>query len=715
MNETPASPPVPRALSQFSLSRQWRLTKKEWAETLRDRRTIITLVLMPILVYPLLSMVFHQFVFSSLGKHGQLRILIGIRDGETRERLETSLKVGDMWLTHQSEADFPGEQIEPPLVEEPAVEQLSFLVGEIDLLLKAQRVDLAVSIREDAEQRPHWQIHFVERSPVSLAVRSFIERRLRAANAAVRFQRKEVNTAIPLEYHAVPAVGGSRSLLPSIVPLVLLMMTITGAVYPAIDVTAGERERGTLEALIAAPVSRLGLLLAKYVAVLTVALLTAGVNLIAMTSTIFGTGLSEVLFGFGGISVMLLVQIFGLLLLFASFFSAVLLAVTSFARSFKEAQAYLIPLMLLTLGPGLMSLSPTLQLTELMALVPLMNVVLLARDVFSGAADPLTAGLTVFSTLTYAAISIAIAARIFGSDAILYGSANSWSSLWSKSSVAPVAASLSPSTTAAGFVMVLCLALQLNLGGVAQFIAQPYGMPMQLLAAAGATLLIFWGLPLCFALAERVNLSSGFRLHSSTMLSWCAALVIGLSSGLLVMELTLLGKQFGLLAVREALAKLLMQRVAEFQTVPIAWLLFTMAVIPACAEELCFRGYLFQAWRTRYGVRAALILTTLGFAACHIFSGSGFVFERLLPSLLMGGLLGLVAWRTGSVLPGMLLHSLNNALLLSLARYRETLTTQGWLNGSSEHLPSSWLIAAGVMTLLGMVLLFYTAQSKSRD
>ena len=364
--------PPARKLSQFSFARQWRLTKKEWAETLRDRRTIITLVLMPILVYPLLSMVFHQFVFSSLGKQGKLRVLIGIENGETREHLEKTLKFGEMWLEHQSDSNFSTEQIEPPLVEEPAGEQISFIVGDVELLLKSNRVDLAVQLLEDAEHRPRWQIHFHDRSAISLAVRSFIERRLRAANAAVRtqFEKEHRVPAIPLEYQTVTATGGSRSLLPTLVPLVLLMMTITGAVYPAIDVTAGERERGTLEALIAAPVSRLGLLLAKYVAVLTVALLTASVNLFAMTSTIYGTGLAEYVFGASGPSLWLLVQLLGLLLLFASFFSAVLLAVTSFARSFKEAQAYLIPLMLLTLGPGLMSLSPTLELTEIMAILP---------------------------------------------------------------------------------------------------------------------------------------------------------------------------------------------------------------------------------------------------------------------------------------------------------------------------------------------------------
>ena len=74
-----------------------------------------------------------------------------------------------------------------------------------------------------------------------------------------------------------------------------------------------------------------------------------------MVTTVLLSGLGPLLFREGGLTPLLALQIFGLLLLFAAFFSAVLLALTSFARSFKEAQAYLIPLMLASLGPGLVA------------------------------------------------------------------------------------------------------------------------------------------------------------------------------------------------------------------------------------------------------------------------------------------------------------------------------------------------------------------------
>src|SRR4029077_16993702 len=120
-----------------------------------------------------------------------------------------------------------------------------------------------------------------------------------------------------------------------------------------------------------------------YVAVLTVAILTALVNLVAMTITAHSTGLAASLFG-GGMTFGVVIKVLLLLVLFAAFFSAILLAITSCARSFKEAQAYIIPLMLLCLVPGIICLMPALQFPGTRAVVPLVNIVLLARDLLEG-------------------------------------------------------------------------------------------------------------------------------------------------------------------------------------------------------------------------------------------------------------------------------------------------------------------------------------------
>src|SRR5262249_55320756 len=112
----------------------------------------------------------------------------------------------------------------------------------------------------------------------------------------------------------LPNPEGRRSqVFAVLLPLVLILMTITGAVYPAIDLTAGERERGTLEVLIAAPVPRWALLAAKYVAVVSVAVLTALMNLGSMTLTLWATGLGQAVLDEKALTVWLLPEVFGLL------------------------------------------------------------------------------------------------------------------------------------------------------------------------------------------------------------------------------------------------------------------------------------------------------------------------------------------------------------------------------------------------------------------
>ncbi|MEZ6070862.1 MAG: ABC transporter permease subunit [Pirellulales bacterium] len=147
------------------------------------------------------------------------------------------------------------------------------------------------------------------------ANRGFLTLRLRSLGVSQR--------PVPWIAQRVPAdveVQPQTAALPTLLPLVLILMTMAGAAYPAIDLTAGERERGTLEVLVASPVSRIVLLWAKYIAVLVVAVLTAGVNLIVMRISVAISGLGPLLLGEEGMPTIVLVQIVALLLLFAAFF-----------------------------------------------------------------------------------------------------------------------------------------------------------------------------------------------------------------------------------------------------------------------------------------------------------------------------------------------------------------------------------------------------------
>jgi len=136
--------------------------------------------------------------------------------------------------------------------------------------------------------------------------------------------------------------------------------------------------------------------------------------------------------------------------------------------------------------------------------------------------------------------------------------------------------------------------------------------------------------------------------------------------------------------------------------------------VPAVAEELFFRGFLLNGLLARSrGQTAPLLLSSVLFAAAHLIPD--LALERFPGTLLLGLLLGFVRLRSGSVLPGMLLHAVNNGLLLSLKSLQPVLLLAGInLNLENEsHLPLQLLVPAGVLLLTGALMLFGSPRQSS--
>jgi ABC-2 type transport system permease protein/sodium transport system permease protein len=480
-------------------------------------------------------------------------------------------------------------------------------------------------------------------------------------------------------------------------------MTITGAVYPAIDLTAGERERGTLEILVAAPVPRLGLLFAKYVAVVTIAILTALVNLTSMTLTVLVTGLGTMLFGEAGLSIMLMLEIFGLLLLFAAFFSAVLLTLTSFARSFKEAQAYLIPLMLVSLAPGLAGMIPGLKLTPILSVVPLLNVVLLGRDLFAHAASPVLVTIVISSTLAYAVAAIAIAARLFGSEDVLYSNQSGWAELLRR----PMQVRRVASVSNALFCLSVAFSILFLIRGAAQQLwpASPtslFSALPHLLLVPVLSILLFAGMPLGAALWRRVRWKTGFLLERAPILVYPAALLLGVSLWPWLLDLLALFHRNGWTTMTQENWDQVTRTARQLaQSTPL-WLFLLVTVVPAITEELFFRGFLFAALRRTCGAVTTITVCALLFGVFHVAT-EPFGLDRLLPSTLMGFILGWVCWRSGSVFAPMLLHACHNAILIWIL-YEKAQPGGGYF-AEMEFVPWPWLLAAAAGVVLGGGLL----------
>lgn len=714
----PTSGGVPRLL---------RLIRKELAESLRDRRTIVTLLLMPVLLYPLLVIAFREVALLPAAEE-KLKQKTVYRVGfESKEDLQRLL---DLWL--DSEAQLPWENgremarmlqadpdnfgeklaayvesklgISPSLPpwsdREPGPDGITPTYDKLETAVGKGLIDAGAArrLRDDqargkGKKREAILIYVRERSDLGREAASHVRYLTAAANS------RDNPFAWSTSVEEVP-FKDRNSLVPVLVPLILILMTMTGAVYPAIDLTAGERERGTLEILVAAPIPRLAVLFAKYVAVLTVALLTALANLVMMALTLGTTGMGKQLFeesfNFG-----VLMQVLALMVLFAAFFSAVLLTLTSFARSFKEAQAYLIPLMLFSLLPGMLALMPGISLKGPLAVVPLMNIVLLARDLFSGQATAGVAVVVVLSTLVYALAAIGLAARIFGAEAVLSSEQSGWGDLFRR----PERASDRLGASAA----LLCLALMFPIYFL--FVSSVGALGLSIVEGLAwtvvGTALLFAGLPLLFLLHSRVRLTAGTRLFGAGWAGWLAALLLGASLWVWVSEVILLVSGES----SNPWAKEAMERWRELSPVP---LVLVLGLLVPVLEELFFRGVLFAALLGERGdkVRTAILGSAALFAAFHVLAPGGLSPARLVTTFLMGVVLGWLAHASGSVLPGMLLHVLHNSVIV-LAGYSEPrLIESGWLREGQVHAPLWLLAATAVLALVGLGLLAWAERRR---
>ncbi|MSQ97611.1 MAG: CPBP family intramembrane metalloprotease [Gemmataceae bacterium] len=703
------SPLAPR---HSPLWRVFRLARKELREILRDRRTIVTLIAMPLLLYPLMSVAFQQFYLATRdASKEETTYRIGVLTDAEAFALKNRLGVGVKALQRGASKDAKPEKtpevkfMRDPDLPEPVNDQereerlkelqQSLQKGKIELIVVIPPLaDAKASLKPTTERWLPCQVYFVPNSLPGRDTLSHIQKLLSAANEADLKSRLNPPgvppwiTMIGLERIPLKAAEGDGIIpLAALVPLILILMTITGAVYPAIDLTAGERERGTLEILVAAPVPRFELLTAKYISVVTVAVLTAIVNLVCMTITLIWSGLGAVLIQ-GGMSIGLLLQVFALLILFAAFFSAVLLCLTSFARSFKEAQAYLIPLMLASLTPGILAMIPGLELEGALIVLPLVNLVLLARDLFGDGTDPLTATIVILTTLLYALAALALAARVFGAESVLYNEQSGWSDL--------VRQPEEPQATASIPAMLWCLALMVPIQFALIALVRRVGsMPplVSIFLGVGINLLLFGLFPALFVYLGRVRMPSGLGLATPRPAALFGGVLLGAS--LWPLQLQLLALTHDATALEQRFGNVLRQ-LGEARA-SIGWWVLVTVIVPAILEEIFFRGLLFNAFKARTGALTTIAGSAVLFGLTHVILTPGLGLERLIPSTVLGLILGAVCWRAGSLWPGMILHVLHNAILLGVGLYEP---------GSTESIPWHWLAGGALGTLLGALLLW---------
>ncbi len=409
------------------------IASKEFRDLMRDRRTVVLILVLPAILYP---------VFG-LGGMVMVRTLLGQKQTLAIVGVENLPGVGHPQFPPtdpDSSTDEPPEPTPAGAASTAAIEVVP-LVGDPEELLRTRKADavlvvppgFAAAIQTAGQQKPTLVIHGRDGDDKSkLAVRRLTslvrqwEGKLREKRFADRglptdfdklFTVEDPQTSKPKLKRAADELRDSFA---RVFPFVLMMWLVAGAIQPAVDMTAGEKERGTMETLLISPAERGEIVAGKFLATTAFAFASVVWNVLWVTA---GAVLAEHLFGFPIVNRPGLVACVVLGLPLAMLFSAVCLALGVFAQSTKEGQYYLMPLMLVSMPLAFYGMLPGSELTPGNCWVPVTGAMLLQSKLLAVSGDPVPVwGLpAVLGSLTvWVGVALALASWQFRRERVLF-------------------------------------------------------------------------------------------------------------------------------------------------------------------------------------------------------------------------------------------------------------------------------------------------------
>ena len=398
---------------------------KELRDSLRDRRTLISMIVVPTLMIPGIMLVAGVVSYMVVNKAREEVPAVMVLGGNDSPVVRAALTADQKIRLVPATADWKQRITDKQL--RAAVE----IPAGFDAALEHGDATVLKIFNYESELRSGFAVGELHRF-FNTYREKIITARLtgRGLPAALvkPFEVKTENVAPPEK------VGGN--VIGGIIPYLFILLCFTGAMYPAIDLTAGEKERGTMETILCSPVARVDLVLGKFLMVLTAALGTVVFSLLSMGLTFMLGGLLFAKTAAGGAAVAAAksgaapmlptidplgtLTVLAMVLPVAVLFSAVLMAVSLFAKSVKEAQSYVSPLIVVVILPAMMGMLPGVELNTRLALVPILNLALVSKELVSGVFHWHYLALIFGSTCVYATVALAFCVRMFNREDVLF-------------------------------------------------------------------------------------------------------------------------------------------------------------------------------------------------------------------------------------------------------------------------------------------------------
>jgi len=379
---------------------------KEMLDLLRDRRTLIAMIIVPLAVMPFLFLGIGYFFTRSEKQAEEQRFVIALREDASLAGLAISLE----------QAGFQMRASPDP---RRAVESKETDVG---VEVTEQDDHLTVKIYAD---RSRFEMKIVS-SRIEQALDRLKDLHVKSELIRVGVPERVLTPFVVENVNVAPPKKMAGLMLGNMLGYFILILMLSGGMYPAIDMTAGEKERRTLEMLLTSPASREEIVLAKVLATLTATVLTAILTVGSFGVSFYigppghenGQSFSQL--GEAPLEASTLLLMLISIVPMAILGAAVLIAVATLARSFKEAQSYITPLLIFAIFPAMVSFLPGIQLNVALALIPVINFSQLIKELLLGGWSWPVFAVTFLSNFVYAGVAFLVAVQTFKNERVLF-------------------------------------------------------------------------------------------------------------------------------------------------------------------------------------------------------------------------------------------------------------------------------------------------------
>ena len=386
---------------------------KELVGTIRDKRTIIAMIIIPLIFYPLLFA--GVGYFSKIGslKSEEANSKIVIHGAEFAPQLVKHLQDSEKIKVFTIGEDYPTK------LQNGDIQAVLVIPSDFKYKIEQEEPGKLILKYDATEAKSR-----IAQKRVNQIIEKYKGEILLQRISRLNLKEEFLTPLILQEENIATAEKMAGSFLAVLLPYLIIILIFAGAMHTAVDITAGEKERGTMATLLVSQVSRLEIVLGKCLAVMLISFTSMALGLLGLTlAFLLGASIAGGIEGMNfGISINTIFLLFLVLFPLVGLASAVLVMVGIFARNIREASNYITPIYMLTVLLGVISVSQGMELTGKMFLVPILNSSFVFKELLLGKIYWDHILTTFIANMIIAGLALFGATRLFSKEEVLFRS-----------------------------------------------------------------------------------------------------------------------------------------------------------------------------------------------------------------------------------------------------------------------------------------------------